>query len=503
MMVYIKILRWVIIILLFVGCVPAQAQDVEGKIIIDIGHSSLDIRRILNDLVRELELNYYHVEFSSIISNLDPYDVLVIAAPTQPFTTEELNAIHHFVDTGGGLLLLGESGVLSSDNVEDFNVLASYYGISFQRDVVTDPQNNMVLDKAHPEIPIIENFADHEVTRNVLKIFLVSGCSLRLSKKAISLAWGGGGTYGDRLSEIYGFGGGTYEPYFEKTGNELIVLACSENRDGKVVALGDTSLFRGRSTTGAPWTKDPLEYYDHKRLALNIFTWLSVKTWNARVQIRVTQAENLIGQGKYQDALDILGEIRSLSPQIVGYSTMRDVFILQTRANQGLEADRLLEEGRRNLEDLNCEEASKNLEKAFTIYENHGNTQKIEECVSLLTICGDRGALLQKADLLFEEGNTLSGQKKYEEALEKVEGAKIIYENLGIAEKVDECNRLIKEIQNYQKKEQQTEETLQMNRLILAVILVVTAVVIVVLYIWRRLRYREEEEEEEVRPRYR
>jgi tetratricopeptide (TPR) repeat protein len=495
MMVYIKILRWVIIILLFVGCVPAQAQDVEGKIIIDIGHSSLDIRRILNDLVRELELNYYHVEFSSIISNLDPYDVLVIAAPTQPFTTEELNAIHHFVDTGGGLLLLGESGVLSSDNVEDFNVLASYYGISFQRDVVTDPQNNMVLDKAHPEIPIIENFADHEVTRNVLKIFLVSGCSLRLSKKAISLAWGGGGTYGDRLSEIYGFGGGTYEPYFEKTGNELIVLACSENRDGKVVALGDTSLFRGRSTTGAPWTKDPLEYYDHKRLALNIFTWLSVKTWNARVQIRVTQAENLIGQGKYQDALDILGEIRSLSPQIVGYSTMRDVFILQTRANQGLEADRLLEEGRRNLEDLNCEEASKNLEKAFTIYENHGNTQKIEECVSLLTICGDRGALLQKADLLFEEGNTLSGQKKYEEALEKVEGAKIIYENLGIAEKVDECNRLIKEIQNYQKKEQQTEETLQMNRLILAVILVVTAVVIVVLYIWRRLRYREEEEE--------
>ena len=502
-MVYMKIIRWVITILLFVGCVPAQAQDVEGKIIIDIGHSSLDIQRILNDLARELELNYFQVEFSSIISDLDPYDVLVIAAPTQPYTTEELNGIHQFVNTGGGLLLLGESGVLSTDDVEDFNVLASYYGISFQRDVVTDPENNMVLDRAHPEIPIIENFGEHEVTRNVLKIFLVSGCSIRLSKNAIALAWGGEDTYGDRLSEVYGFGGGTQEPYFEKTGNELIVLACCESRDGRVVALGDTSLFRGRSTTGDPWTKDPLEYYDHKRLALNIFNWLSVKTWNARVQTKVTEAEALIRQGKYEDALEILGEIRSLSPQIVGYSTMRDVFILQTRANQGLEADRLLEEGRKNLDDLNCEEASKNLEKAFTIYENLGNTEKIEECVSLLTICGDRGALLQKADSLFEEGNTLSGQKKYEEALEKVEGAKIIYENLGISEKVDECDKLIKEIQNYQKKEQQTEETLQMNRFILAVILVVTTVVIVILFIWRRLRYREEEEEVRRPYRYR
>jgi tetratricopeptide (TPR) repeat protein len=272
-------------------------------------------------------------------------------------------------------------------------------------------------------------------------------------------------------------------------------MAYTESGTGKVVALGDTSLFRGRSATGEPWTKDPLEYYDHKRLALNIFDWISVKTESTQVQVLVAHAEDLIAQGRYEEAIAILEDLKSLSPRIVGWSTVRDVTLLLTRANQGLEADRLLEEGKKYLEELNCEEASKNIEKAFTIYENHGNTQKIQECVSLLTECGDKEALLAKADLLLEEGRTLFLQKEYAEALEKTEGARIIYENLGNTEGVGNCDDLIEEIQDYQRKEQQTEEELQRNRIILAVLLIVATVIIVVLYVWRRMRTREEREE--------
>jgi len=477
----------ILIMVLIASIQPVQTQEIQGRILIDVGHSSQGIQRILNDLVKELEINYYDVEFTRTIMYLDPYDVLVIAIPTQPFTTEELDSIHKFVENGGGLLLLGESGALSSKNVEDFNVLSGYYGIEFQRDVVVDPENHMTLDKPYPEIPIIEHFADHSVTRNVYKIFLVSGCSLRLSKRAKSLAWGGDNTYGDRLSEMYGYGGGTYERELEKKGEELIVMAYAESEKGRILALGDTSLFRGQSATGDPWTRDPLEYFDHKRLALNIFSWLSLKSKISLALTLVDQAEELINQGRYQEAKDILEEVRLMSHR-GGYTIMGQIALLTIRANQGLEADRLLEEGKRYLEELNCEEASKSVEKAFTIYEGLGNAKKIEECVALLTECGDKEALLQKGDLLFEEGKTLFEQEEYSNALEKIEEAKIVYEGLGYTEKVEECDTLIEEIHGYEQGEEQPDDTSQRNRLILAVILVITAVVIVALFIWRRSR---------------
>ena len=484
-----------IVCVLIVLILPVQPQEIEGRILVDVGHSSQDVQRILNDLARYLETNDYDVEFTKTILHLDPYDVLVIAVPTQPFTGEEVMVIQRFVDGGGGLLLLGESGVLSSEHVEDYNVLAGSYDIEFQRDVVIDPVNNLTLDKAYSEIPIIENFASHPVTQNVQKIFLVSGCSLRLKRTARALAWGGDETYGDRLSEIYGYGGGSYEPGLEMKGGELVVMAYSESGNGRVVALGDTSLFRGKSAAGDPRPQDPLEYLDHKRLALNIFSWLSQKSDIGRTEELIEQAEDLISQGKYEEAKEILDAVKITSPRTGGYSVMREVAELMIDANQGIEADKLLEEGKIFLEGLNCEEASKSLEKAFTIYEGIGNTQKIEECVVLLTECGDKAALLQKADLLFAEGEELFGQEKYAEAVEKVEEARVVYEGLGNSGKVEECNRLIEEIGDYQKGEQREEEVLQRNRFILAVILVVTVIVIALLYVWRRSRtsYKEME----------
>lgn len=465
---------------------PVQPQEIEGKILVDVGHSSQDVQRILNDLARYLETNDYGVEFTKTILHLDPYDVLVIAVPTQPFTGEEVMIIQRFVDGGGGLLLLAESGIMSSEDVEDYNMLAGIYGIEFQRDVVIDPVNNLTLDKPYSEIPIIENFASHPVTQNVQKIFLVSGCSLRLKRTARALAWGGEETYGDRLSEIYGYGGGSYEPGLEMRGEELVVMAYSESRNGRVVALGDTSLFRGKSAAGAPWPQDPLEYLDHKRLALNIFSWLSQKSDIGRTEELIEQAEDLISQGKYEEAKEILEAVKITSPRTGGYSVMRKVAELMIDANQGIEADRFLEEGKVYLEELNCEEASKSLEKAFTIYEGIGNTQRIEECVALLTECGDKAALLQKADLLFAEGEELLLQEKYAEAVEKIEEAKVVYEGLGNSGKVEECDVLIEKILNLQQGEVKEEEALQRNRLVLAVIMVATIIVIVVLYWWRR-----------------
>lgn len=477
---------------------PAQPQNVEGKILIDVGHTSQDLQRILDALVRELEINFYTVEFTKTILYLDPYDVLVIAVPTQPFTSEELTSIHQFVDTGGGLFLMGESGILTSKNVENFNVLAGFYGIAFQRDVVVDPENNLTLDMPHPEIPIIDLFHDHPVTRNVQKIFLVSGCSVRLSKKAIPLAWGRESTYGDTLSEVYGYKGGTYDPLNEKRGKELVVMACAESGKGRVFALGDTSLFRGASATGPPWQQEPFQYFDHKRLALNVFSWLAVKSKIGRVTELLKEAQDLIQEGKYKEAQDVLDNVRTLSQEAEDAALMKQIAALRYNAGQGMEADRLFEEGKKKMEELNCEEASHYFEEATSLYEKIGNTKKVQECLTLLSECGDTAALMQKADLLVSEGRALLGQERYKEALQKVEEARTLYQELGRTENVGECNTLVEEIEKFQKEEQLQEKSLQRNRNILAGILVSTMVVIVAIYVWRRSTPREE-----VRPPHR
>lgn len=486
-MVYMRLYP-LLVIFLIISSLPVQSQQIQGRILIDVGHSSQDIQRILNDLARELEINYYTVEFTKTIAYLDPYDVLVIAISTIPFTAEELDSIHQFVENGGGLLLLGESGILTSQNLEDFNVLAGYYGFEFQRDVVVDPKDNLTLDKAYPEIPMIENFANHPVTRNVRKIFFVSGCSMRLKKKAESLAWGGEDTFGDRLSELYGYGGGTYEPEMEKKGKELILMAFTESGKGRIVALGDTSLFRGRAAAGQPWPKDPFQYFDHKRLALNTFGWLSLKTKIGRASELVNEAKYLIEQGKYQEAKDILDDVKKISQQAGDFTIAREVALLLTEVQKGMEADQLLEEGKTYLEELNCEEASKSFEKALTIYESIKNAKKIQECLKLLSECGNTAALLQMADSLLSDGKKAFEQRKFGEAVEKIEEARTIYEDLRNAQKVEECTVLIEEIYDYQRGKRQAEEALQRNRLVLAVILVITAIAVVVIYLWKRSR---------------
>lgn len=495
--------RTILVVLLVVCILPVQPQEVKGKILIDVEHSSLNVERILNELVKELETNNYDVEFTRTIMYLDPYDVLIITAPTKPFTTEELTSIHTFVNGGGGLFLLGESGILSSEDVEDFNVLAEYYGIEFQRDVVIDPENHLILDNPYPEIPIIENFANHPVTQNVKKIFLVSGCSIRLSKGAKPLAWGGKETYGDRLSEIYGFGGGNYEPEYEKKGEDLVVMAYAESGKGRVVALGDTSLFRGQSAAGAPWPKDPFAYYDHKRLAFNVVDWLTLKSKVGSVLQLLDEAQDLIEQGEYQEAKNVLENVRLLAPRTEMYTVLRQVTVLMVKADQGLEADRLFAEGKREMEALNCEEASVYFEKAFTIYEGIGNAQKIEECVLLLTECGDRAALLNKGSMLFADGEALFEQGRYAEAVEKIEEAKVVFESLGAGEDVEKCDAYIKEIQDYQQGIRKEEEAAKRNRIILAVVIVVVSVVMGLVIVWKRRQPSEEVTEEYRRYRYR
>jgi hypothetical protein len=112
--------------------------------------------------------------------------------------------------------------------------------------------------------------------------------------------------------------------------------------------------------------------------------------------------------------------------------------------------------------------------------------EKVQECLTLLSQCGDDTAVLQQADLLFSEGKKLFLQGKYSEAVERVKEAREIYESLGANEKAEESTAWIEETQNYEQKKREEEEAMKRNRVVLAAILGITASAIAVLFAWRR-----------------
>jgi tetratricopeptide (TPR) repeat protein len=469
---------------------PVESQNTKGTIIIHTGHTTYDIQNILGPLANQLIAAGYTIQFGKTLE-LTGYDILVIAIPTVPFAGFELDAIHTFVRNGGGLLLLGESGILSTKNVADFNELAGYYNIEFQRDMVVDPENNLVLDQSYAEIPLIENFADHLVTRDIKRIFFAFGCSLRISGNATALAWGGPDTYGDRILGAYDFRGGTYEASIEKIGKDLTLMACTESGQGKVLAIGDTSLFRGTYSLGGLWPQEPLEYYDHKRLALNIFYWLSLDIDTERsiqsVNTAIERARNFIDNGEYQKAYDLLARVKPLALELEDSYLQRQIASVTEIANKGMKADSLLAQGKQKI-DTSCEEAYSDIEDAMEIYTEIGNEEKIQECIALLVECEDQEVLL-RADTLVMEANDLTKRKEYVKAVETLEEARKIYEQGENQEKVQEVDAYIEEIGELQKKEQQETQIIERNRVILVVVVILVSVLVTGIYMWRRYFY--------------
>lgn len=168
---------------------------------------------------------------------LNDYDVLALFFPYIALTSGEVDAIHTFVENGGGLLLVGIEPVENTwgYGVENLNPISTTYGIEFD----AERWRGRVL-RSEGEI---EN---HQITTNVDSFHSnadqLSGCSLSVSGSATSLATS---DYGD-------------------------ALAIAEDRSGRVVAVGALAPFtQYRKNVGWQVNDD-----DHSQLTVNIFDWL-------------------------------------------------------------------------------------------------------------------------------------------------------------------------------------------------------------------------------------
>lgn len=173
-----------------------------GKIFVDDGHQTDWRHGIFYRFIEEIAPEIYRVfHTSQPITDelLSDYDVFISAWPQQSYSADEISAIQSFVDSGGGLLVIGESegGI--------YNDLTDYAGISWGSPY-------MVLFTGETG-----EINSHEITENVDSIYFDSHqLPLTVSGPAEEI--------------VYTYDGMTYS---------RVVVAASEYGVGKVVAIAD------------------------------------------------------------------------------------------------------------------------------------------------------------------------------------------------------------------------------------------------------------------------
>ncbi len=169
---------------------------------------------------------------------LDEYNILCLFFPYIPLTSQETDAIHTFIENGGGLLLVGVNPLESTwgYSSSNLNPVSSAYGIEFN----AERWRGRIL-RSEGDFSV-----DHHVTTDVSSFHSnadqLSGCTISLSGSATSLATSSAGD----------------------------VLAVAEDGSGKVVAIGSLAPFtQYRKNVGWQVDED-----DHSQLTVNIFDWL-------------------------------------------------------------------------------------------------------------------------------------------------------------------------------------------------------------------------------------
>ncbi len=211
-----------------------------------ISESFLDLKNFLES--NNVKCSNYTDVFKLI--NLAKYDCLVFACPDASRMNKfEINELKRFVESGGSLLLLSHAGG-DRGRATNLNELSQNFGIQFINDQVFDEVHNIGLNS----LPIIDDFADHPILKNIKNFCYRAGCSIEVTGNTKIIA------DADAIAEPTNAG----------------CCAAATIKMGRVVALGSYEMFRNQMPGG-------IIYETHTLLFLNIIDWLTEKKDETRL----------------------------------------------------------------------------------------------------------------------------------------------------------------------------------------------------------------------------
>jgi len=189
---------------------------------------------------------------------LDKADIFVIGNPIDNyFSSVEVKSVVDFVRKGGRLLLLSEYG---SDSLQKTNLndISGKFGIFFEKNIVKEANS---INQNCTSLLHLQNFLDHNITKNLRELNIGGTCSLFLNRKAKPLLI----TPEDLFwSEIYN---ASSEQWIREEKKQLIVSAFTEFGKGKVAAIGDIDIFTSNSRMG-------IKSLDNRKFLQNLINWL-------------------------------------------------------------------------------------------------------------------------------------------------------------------------------------------------------------------------------------
>ena len=196
-----------------------------------------------NTLNRTVIINTQPISMSIVAAA----DIIIIPNPSAPYSEEEIEALHRFVENGGALLIMGE--VADYFNPSYIENITAPYGIHRLDVAVQDDTDNSY--KSYTPIIHVFNTNDSVVqmlTENVTDIYYNSGTALNVTSPAVVVATGDNDTY-----VTYGKYNTTALP--EPKGYDVVTMAYyvyPNEYAGRVFAIGSSGRLR-----------DNYGYYDH------------------------------------------------------------------------------------------------------------------------------------------------------------------------------------------------------------------------------------------------
>lgn len=151
------------------------------------------------------------------------YDILILATPNDSLSEIEIGNVVHFVQNGGGLLVLGDAWLN-----EDINNLINHFAISFAATPIASPQHDWDAQSFY-----VTSFTPHSITQGLENWHMNWGGSLQVSDPALSLSTTSPDAWGDEN------GNGQLDSG-ETTGTFTLMAAAPINQ-GRVVVLADNA----------------------------------------------------------------------------------------------------------------------------------------------------------------------------------------------------------------------------------------------------------------------
>lgn len=182
------------------------------------------------------------------LPSLDTIDILVIPSPSLTYSDSEINQIINFVKAGKKLIVSGEWGGFGGFNIDAVNKILLPFSIKMGGDTLRETNNGFLT---------ISQFAPHTITSSLKTLKLYQSSSVEvLNPNNHSTILARTGKNGFKIANTVGAFG---------------VLATILHNTGKVIAVGDTSLWLDADSDGNGVKN--INESDNLKLALQIFKW--------------------------------------------------------------------------------------------------------------------------------------------------------------------------------------------------------------------------------------